>query len=281
MYRNICFTKNNYNIEDIESICDFGFSYFVVGYEYGKENNTPHIQGYGEMKSRTRLTTIIKKLKGFHIEERRGTCVQASDYCKKEGNFVVFGEMNIKNQGKRNDLDKVRTDALENGMRSVTAKYNAQQIKIAEKFLTYNEEPREWETKVIWLWGPTGTGKSKLARELCNEDTYTKNVGSKWWDGYDGHENVIIDDFRPSWWDLTYMLALLDRYEMQVEVKGGMRQFKPKKIIVTSAFPPNECYKNTGEAINQLLRRVHEIKNLLPEVMLPEVEGGNTEPLLI
>lgn len=264
MYRNICFTINNYLLEDIEKLLDIKYTYIICGFETGKEG-TPHIQGYIELKSQSRLTTIKKYMPRAHIEPRKGTQEQAINYCKKENNWIQDG--NIKKQGKRNDLDEVRSDALENGMRCVTSKYNIQGIRVAEKFLTYNEEPRNWKPLVIWLYGPTGIGKSKLARELLDsDDIYTKNIGSKWWDGYDKHENVIIDDFRPSWWDLTYMLGLIDRYEFKIEYKGGSRQFVPKTIIITSAFHPKECYIGTGEAIDQLIRRIDIIDNIVSKV---------------
>jgi hypothetical protein len=253
--RNVCFTINNYATEDILGVAEVGWSYVIVGWEVG-ESGTPHMQGYGELAKVTRWNTLKKLMPRAHMEGRRGTQKEALEYCKKEGSFTQHGTP--RQQGARHDLDLVRTDALEGGMRSVTSWANMQGIRVAEKFLAHNEEARDWECEVHWLWGKTGVGKSRIARELCSnkDDIYVKNTATKWWDGYDGHENVIIDDFRPSWWDLTYMLSLLDRYEFRVETKGGHRQFRPRTIVVTSALPPDRCYSGTGECVQQLLRRV-------------------------
>lgn len=269
--RNWCFTINNWKNDDIEAINSWSdASYVVYGKEVG-ENNTPHLQGYVELTKKCRLSYMKKLHNTAHWEPRMGTQSEAINYCIKDNDYVEIGTK--KKAGERTDLDRVRTMALEDGMRMVTAKGNSQQIRIAEKFLTYNEEPRDWKPEVIWIWGPTGTGKSRLARERCNlSDLYTKNDGTKWWEGYDGHEDVIIDDFRDSWWSITEMLSLLDRYEKRVEYKGGLRQFKPKKIIVTSAMEPSACYRNTGERIDQLMRRIDEIINLVP-AFVPEVGG--------
>lgn len=276
MFRNICFTINNWTVEDIDNLLKTKYTYLICGFEEGKEG-TPHIQGYLELKSQSRLATIKKTIPRGHIEQRRGTQEQAITYCKKDGNFVTDGKP--KEQGTRTDLDICRRTALEEGMRAVTSQFNLQGIRVAEKYLTYNEEPRHWKPLVIWIWGPTGTGKSRMARELIDsDDIYTKNSGTKWWDGYDRHENVIIDDFRPSWWDITYMLGLLDRYEFKIEYKGGLRQFVPRTIIITSAFAPADCYKGTGECIEQLLRRVDITEKIVSEVS--EVGGGNTSPPL-
>jgi len=253
--RTVCFTINNYTTDDIVGMSAIEWHYVIVGWECG-ENGTPHMQGYGELAKVTRWSSIKKSMPRAHLEGRKGSQKQAIDYSKKEGFYTEHGTP--KKQGARGDLDRVRDDALEGGMRSVTTWGNMQQIRVAEKFLAHNEEARDWQPDVYWLWGATGTGKSRIARELCTnkDDVYVKNTATKWWDGYDGHENVIIDDFRPSWWDLTYMLGLLDRYEFRVETKGGHRQFKPKTIIVTSALPPATCYTGTGECVKQLLRRV-------------------------
>lgn len=274
---NLCFTINNYTIKDFElfenlvKISDF----VVIGFEKG-ESGTPHIQGYAELTKRTRFATVSKTIPRAHIEMRKGTQKQARDYCKEDGNWLEWGTP--KKQGARVDLPIMKRLAIDEGMRGVTAISNSmQQIRVCEKFLTYNEPCRDWKPLIIWIWGPTGTGKSATARQLCGDDLYTKNTGTKWWDGYDGHEFVIIDDFRDSWWPITYMLALLDRYEFQVEVKGGQRQMRAKTIIITSAYAPNNTYLGTGEAIDQLLRRIDIVEQSVPDVQ--EVEGVIVEPL--
>lgn len=248
-----CYTLNNWTEEEYDVFYRLECNYHVIGEETG-ENGTDHLQGYIEFKTKKRMTQLKKINQRAHWEIRRGTPLQASEYCKKEEQWWETGEMSI--QGQRNDLCEIRKTALEEGMLGVTAKAkNAQQMVVAEKFLTYHEEPRDWETEVIWLHGPSGAGKSRLAREIC-PNAYTKSEGSKWWNGYDGHEEVIIDDFRDSWWCLTETLRLLDRYECRVETKGGMRQFKPLKIVVTSIFAPTDCYRGVGEDIVQLTRRI-------------------------
>lgn len=273
--RCVCFTINNYTLEDFADVeklirmCSF----VVVGFEGSGEGQTPHIQGYCEFQKTIRFTSISKTLRRAHLERRLGNATQASDYCKKEGNWLEWGE--IKEQGKRTDLDRIRLLALDNGgMRAVSAVGNLQQIRVAEIFLSYNEPPREWKPQVIWLWGPTGTGKSRSAREICGEDVYCKNTGTKWWDGYDGHDDIILDDFRDSWWPITYMLGLLDRYEFRVEIKGGYRQIRAHRIVITSAQNPAECYMGTGEAVEQLLRRIDIINAFLPNVADVAEVGG-------
>lgn len=276
LLRNICFTINNYTLadfsdcEELVKICE----YVVIGFEIGQEN-TPHLQGYAELTKRTRFGSIKKLLKRAHFEGRKGTQAQAADYCKKEENWLEWGK--LKRAGERRDLHAVKQMAEDEGMRGVVRNVNTLQgIRVAEKYLEYNEKKRDWKPCVVWIWGETGTGKSRMARDILGDDVYTKNSGTKWWTGYDAHEDVIIDDFRDSWWSITEMLSLLDRYEKQIETKGGQRQFLAKNIVITSAFSPQDCYMGTGEAIQQLLRRIDIIEHLVPGVPdVPEV-GGNT-----
>lgn len=266
--RNWCFTINNYGDSDIERLDNIQCPYIVWGYEKGKKEETPHIQGYVEFdKAKTFLT--VKKLLGdkAHLEGRKGTAKQASKYCMKDGHFIQKGVLSTDRQGARVDLDYVRTNALTEGMRHVTSFYNAQQIRVAEKFLTYNEEPRKWKPTVKVYWGESGTGKSKRCRDdEEDEDIYVKNDGTMWWDGYDAHEVVIIDDFRGSWWKLTEMLSLLDRYEKRVQFKGGYRQFKPRRIYITSNTHPEKWYLGCEHnAVEQLIRRIDVIKEIKSE----------------
>ncbi len=255
MYANYCFTLNNYSnfIEHPDIL------YSIQAEEVGTEG-TKHLQGYLELAMKKRLSSMKKQISyEAHWEPRRGTQKQAIDYCKKDGKYVESGVR--RKQGRRNDLDGVRQLALIEGLRPITCLFNLQQIKVAEKFLSYNEKPRKWKPFIYWLWGNTGAGKSRTARELCTKDTYIKNGGSKWWTGYDGHECVIIDDIRTNWFKYTELLALLDRYEKQVETKGGHRQFKPRLIVVTSLYHP--ClFEKMGEDNQQLLRRIDCVTNV-------------------
>nr|UOF77873.1 rep protein [Cressdnaviricota sp.] len=281
--RNICFTVNNYSDEEREHILNWDkWAYVIVAEEIG-ETGTSHLQCYGELTNRVRFGALQDFFeRRAHIEERRGTQKEAIDYCKKDGVFEERGQK--RNQGNRGDLERVRHLALDLGMRGVTRVCNSQQIKVSEKFLQYNEEERDWKPQVIWLWGKTGVGKSRKAREILNDDIYTKNEGSKWWDGYDGHENVIIDDFRGHWFSdcggFNYILGLLDRYGFMVQYKGGHRQFLARRIVITCPWPPEQAIQGGVEDIQQILRRIDVIELMDEPEVWPETEvvGGNTMP---
>lgn len=273
--RNWVFTLNNPTEEEkalVEEYLLHQCTYGIVANEVGA-NGTPHLQGYCENKNGCTMTAMRKRLGGrAHVETRMGNREQARAYCMKDGDFKEFGKL-VRIQGQRTDLDMTRALAIDEGMRAVSAVASHQEIKVAENFLVWNEPKRNWKPHVIWMHGATGLGKSRMARWLASheygldeeKDIYTKNDGTKWWPGYDAHKYVIIDDFRPSWWPITEMLSLLDRYEKRVEFKGGYRQLRAEYIIVTSAFAPQDCYEATGESIQQLIRRIDEVKHFVFE----------------
>lgn len=273
------FTLNNPNDQstaELQTWLTANCRYAVYGREVAPTTGTIHLQGYFECSSPKRYSTLRGCLpRGIHLESRKGTRDQAIQYCKKDGDIWEHGEAKS-NQGKRTDLDSIRRIAVERGMRGVSEVASHQEIKVAESFLTWNEEPREWKPSVYWFYGSTGLGKSRRARYMLEQelgftkaDIYTKSDGTKWWPGYDGHACVIIDDFRPSWWSITEMLSLLDRYEKKVEFKGGYRQFRPKAIVVTSCLAPRQCYEGTGEAVEQLVRRIDQTDHFVYEWLPP------------
>jgi len=205
------------------------------------------------------MSAIKSDLPRAHLELAKGNGEQNKAYCSKEK--VLFEDGTIKRQGKRNDISRVR-DAVEDGanMRAVVAiASSVQSVRIAELYFNYHEEKRNWKPLVKWYYGATGTGKSRTAYEEL-EDPFTAGATSKWWQGYDAHENVIIDDFRKSFISFSELLRLLDCYPYLVECKGGSRQFLAKQIIITSPFHPKEIFSENGEEIEQLIRRINEIK---------------------
>lgn len=108
--KNWCFTVNNY-VEDHEQLLSNASEndevlYLVYGREQG-ESGTPHLQGYVSFTKRKTMASI-KALFGIshvHLEVSRGTPRQASDYCKKDGDYEEYGQCPT-GQGKRTDVDE-------------------------------------------------------------------------------------------------------------------------------------------------------------------------------
>lgn len=107
-------------------------------------------------------------------------------------------------------------------------------------------------------WGPTGTGKSKRAWEEAGMGAYPKDPLSKFWCGYTNHRHVVIDEFRGGI-QISHLLRWLDRYPINVEIKGSSVPLCAEKFWVTSNLRPQSWYPDLDEATLEALMRRLEI----------------------
>ena len=262
-----CFTTNNYAPTEptstIERLRESALL-AVIGKEIAPGTGTPHLQGYVQFKQRKRFSQVKAILPtGSHIEPAKGSPKQNLDYCSKSGDYVTIGSFPT---GKHTSLhlvcENLRAELLY--LRSHVTTQNicppsSRSGKLAQ--VLGESTVRDYKTHCAVFIGPTGVGKSRLAAERCrSEPTYYKPRG-KWWDGYSGQSNVIIDDFY-GWIEFDEMLRILDRYPHRVPVKGGFTQFLAKSVYITSNKPVTQWYSFPSylTQIHALLRRIDEIK---------------------
>lgn len=263
--RNWVFTINNFSDVEQEACQKLECSYIVVGTEVGA-SGTPHLQGYVEFANAKTMTAVKKLLGGrAHLEPRKGTPLQASDYCKKDGMFTERG--NLSQQGKRSDLHEVADLVRERGIEGVIDEVPHMFIKYAKGIERLNElymKPRTEKPKVVWLWGQSGVGKTREAFNVPEDMTVYSWNQTKWWNGYAQQFRIVIDDFTFDGSDSSfrYLLKLLDRYHLKVETKGGMVEINSPEIYITSEFPPNNWFKE-GNSLNQVLRRLDEVTEVI------------------
>ena len=266
--RSWCFTINNYSeqfalhmFENIRNGKVEGIKYIIVGKEVG-ESGTPHLQGF-VMFENPRGLKGIKREKYFdraHLEIAKGTPKQASEYCKKDNDFVEYGEV-PKGQGTRTDLEGAYK-AIKEGM-SVDdlAWENPNVYGFAHKALGKLEDIRLRKnlrtemTQGEWIYGATGVGKSEYA--FANP-CYVYPYDNGWWDGYAQQDIVVIDEFRGQL-PFNELLRMVDKHPNYF-VRRRCREpmpFVSKKVIITSSMPPWEVFKKLDESdsLHQLYRR--------------------------
>ncbi len=259
-----CYTINNPTEAD-KSPDDEMMAYHVCGMETG-EDGTPHYQGYMCFKNRQTMTALKKIMPRAHLEVMRGTPQEASDYCKKDGEFLEMGTLpasqcqagGAKNKerwidaydkAKKGDLEEIPKDML-------IRHYHAFKRIRQDNPTKLDSLPK---TCGIWYHGPTGCGKSKTARETY-PDYYDKPL-NKWWDGYRDQPYVILDDVGPDQgqWIGTLMKRWTDHYPFPAEQKGTTVQIRPKNIIVTSQYTIEEVFHQDDKLQDALTRRFHVI----------------------
>lgn len=254
-----CYTLNN-PTEDDKSPPQALWTYHVVGHETGS-SGTSHFQGYIEMNKLYRLTGMAKLFPRAHLEPRKGTAQQAADYCKKDGDFQEYGTISLpKNTNqikaqKRNwdeAFQAAKTGDFESIPKDMLTRYYHSYKRIKQDY--QQAPPPLADVCGIWFVGPPRTGKSHTARERY--PGYYDKPCNKWFDGYQGEETIIIDDFDTNHLVLGHHLKRwADKYAFPAEHKGTTVQIRPKRIVVTSNYSIEEIFYADKTLQEALLRR--------------------------
>lgn len=248
-----------------------GVQYCVFQLESGV-SCTPHFQGFVRFCENKRVSSLKKVSSRAHWEPRRGTVEEAVAYCQKEETRLdgpwTIGELTL-NGGELKRKRSLEVAEFARKCRCVA--------EVADKFpdwvLRYPKgveilcrlrvpPPVVREVEVRLYVGPTGTGKTWTAVHE-DPDVYVKDSG-KWFGDYSGQKCVVFDDFAgaASHITLTELLRMLDKYRVEVEVKGGFVWLEASLIIVTSNLHPRKWYewKDRESQYDALMRRFDLVK---------------------
>lgn len=234
-----CYTINNYRDNDCDAIDLWDTAYNVYGKEIGPATGTPHLQGYVIFKTNKRLAAV-KKLNAYaHWEVAKGTPIQASDYCKKDKQFMECGALPAsKGSGNKERWDLAKEAAKEGRLDDIPSEI------FMRFYRTIKEIKKDYMVKPealsgccgLWIYGPSGTGKSHSVITQ-HPSRYIKPL-NKWWDGYQGEDVVHIDELSPAHtqWIAPYLKQWSDKWPFAAETKGGTIQIRPKRIIITTNY---------------------------------------------
>ncbi len=264
--------------------------YCVWQLEIAPETGTEHIQGYIMLSSNARLSYLKNTFNArAHWERRRGTHQEADDYCskedtRKEGTETQrFGEPPAR--GRRTDLEDVKKFIDEGASRKEVADEHfgtwCKYYKAFDAYRKLNTETRTWHTRCLVLWGISGSGKSHLAREIAGPDHYTlpPQTGMVWWDGYEGQQTVIIDEFT-GWLTREKLQTLVDCTSTTVPLKGTHREFLSKLIILTSNREPASWWRDGLGAMERRLTTDPTTGLQLGLSILWETRGQDRSPIM-
>lgn len=264
--RNWCFTINNYTEDELAYLTDelTNYTYLVCGKEIAK-TGTPHLQGYICFSTLKSFAQLKKLLPRAHLSSAKGNSLQNYEYCTKDGDFFELGErpMTQSEKGKceQERWDQALTSAKEGRQDDIPSDIRIRYYNTL-KNIERDHQPRPptltAEKTGVWIWGPSGVGKSSYARANY-PDYYTKNL-NKWFCGYQKEPFIILDDISPRQHYLQdLMKTWLDRYPFQAETKGSSTFIRPELFILTSQYTPEECFEdpNTVEAIRRRCTVIH------------------------
>jgi len=247
---NWCFTINNPTPLDYTTLHELGAAvkYLIFSDETGAEG-TPHIQGFVVFQSRLRLRSARLLIPRAHLESARGTCAQASEYCRKEGstNTHIYGQLpNV--PGKTNLYESFRDWVLEQPVKPspalVAYKYPSLFLRngrtqtfidaiyptpapLVSVFRPYQQELAEAldappdARKIIFVVDPVGnSGKSWFSHSYYRsrpDDVQILSAGKR-----DDLAFAINDDKRVFLFDLPRSTSEFLQYSILEQLKNGL-----------------------------------------------------------
>lgn len=254
-------TLNN-PLESLKDLYDLFKPQYMCGQLEKGESGTLHFQFYLHFKQSVWFTTLKKlhsKVHFCNVKKDNG----ADTYCMKEDSRVdgpyEFGEKPIKRNSKT-DWDSVFLNAKRGNFDSIPSDIKVRCYSNLKKIEKDNLICKDSsDVRGVWIHGPSGSGKSRLAREQY-PDAYFK-LCNKWWDGYYGQKNVIMDDFGKEHSVLGYHLKIwADRYGCVLETKGGASTSSFDHFVVTSQYSIEDIWMNDKETIDAIKRRFKIIR---------------------
>lgn len=246
------FTLNNYSDADFDFLESVVCRYIVYGKEIAPTTKTPHLQGTIYYPTQRTWSAVVGAFgPRYHVEVCKD--FEASViYCKKEGDFTERGIMPLSTAAKaklagdaeKDRWDQMRALAEAGNFEDIPSKDLIQNLGNLERI--YDRKLRTMQHGTVdianeWHYGAPGSGKSRSLYDKY-PNAYRKPL-NKWWDGYQNHDVVIIEDIDPDYKHMAHHVKIwADHYPFVAERKGGSMVIRPRKILITSNYSIDEVF---------------------------------------
>lgn len=266
--RKFLFTWNNYPENHAVPLANAGARYHCYGHELAPTTGTPHLQGFLYYSSARSVRSVRSKLPGVDVRIADGSVGDNITYCSKDGRFHEFGTKPLtqeekgetevqryalaRDSAKRGNLDEIPADIF---VRCYST------LKRIQLDYMPRVAPQEGVCGV-WIYGLSGCGKTRAVYAKY-PDLFQK-PSTKWWDGYQGEDVVLVDDVDiydvklggefKHWADFCPFIA---------ESKGGAQRIRPKKLFVTSQYKIEDIWtdEKTQAALGRRFVVIEKIKD--------------------
>jgi len=251
------------------------YRYGIYGKETG-ESGTPHLQGFVQFVNRKRPNQVSVTLGSvrYHCERRRGTADEAANYCKKDGDYIEFGnvvrngvaanlkmpemveqvlsgqstEVMLQNYGNQYVLHKRKIEEVAHDIMKQNAKKKVEDMFTCAKLRPWQEALELYlngevdSRSVIWMWDIAGNvGKSWFARYCAvKHGAFVVGNGKSADIKYAyGGERIVIFDFSRTQIDKK-------NYQVVEDLKNG-RYFSTKYVSEMRVYAPPHviCFANS------------------------------------
>ncbi len=280
-----------------KSFCDLisrnskGLVYIAGQIEVCPTTGKLHVQMYMQFNAQVN-TKLIQELinEKAHVGVREKSHEVALRYVNKEDTRAPwaspfqYGTPVLEGKGARNDIGAAVATLKET--HSLYEVWNSHPVEFLkyhrgfEKALALENPMADVQKLVKIYYGLPGTGKTHLAKMELREGGAKLYMGDSegWFDGWNGRDNLLIDDFEPG--DLTsrQLKKLLGEDEAQVRVKGGFVSVLCHKVIITSNFHPKEFGVKPYGALKRRVNIMREFTTVYaPPQQAVSGDGGGEE----
>lgn len=224
-----------------------------------------------------RFKAVERWCPGINLRISKGSDEENEAYCTKPETRLSpaqeVGDRRVLGQGARTDIMTV-SDAIVGGADydRVADLYPLAIMKWSKGIRALiasrtRHRDRMDPPLVICFFGGAGIGKTWSVYDIVEkkgyktEDLFRAN-NLKWWDGYKQQRFVLIDEVDKLLAEdrgagFKAILDILDKYPVNVEVKGDFVKFNSPVIFLCATVAPRQWVLDTGSQANQIERRIH------------------------
>lgn len=236
------------------------------------EDGSPHLHAFIKLAKRQTFNQVNKKLDLLEYHGHYETAKSwnsVKDYVKKDGNYISNLNLDAaqRKQAKNlmpEDFERDPIELMEEGKLHPMSLNNF--LRNRSTYLGLKRSKGyDGKKKCYWIVGKPRIGKSYTIRKTF-PDLYVKPQ-NKWWDGYAGEENVLLDDLDSAMLG-HYLKIWGDQYPFTAEIKNGTVQPVYKRFFITSNYSIDQLFEKDEilrEAIYGRFKVINadEIKNEL------------------
>lgn len=249
-----------------------------------EQGQTFHTHIFFAASSPIRFKTIKNRFPDAHIEMVKGTVAENREYIQKSGkwendekhetsipgSFEEWGEIPEDHQGERTDL-KILYRMIKDGLSNFEImEANPDYLLTLDKIEKARQTVREAEYRdifreleVTYIWGKTGTGKTRGVMEKYGYSGVYRVTDYKHpFDAYAGEEILLLDEFNSSF-RLQDMLNYLDGYPLTLPARYANKVACFTKVYIISNICLSKQYTdvqfNSQATFDAFLRRIHTV----------------------